>query len=110
MSIYELNIGLGTDPALIGNRVFLITGWLNYRRPLNTHEFGVRVHPGPDEFVLVARVPFKSTQGLKDFENLSTLLRQECIAVWHEDTRTGYLIGEKRLNWGDFDITKFVRY
>jgi len=109
MSIVELNIGLGTDPGRIGERVGRIATWLGYRRLINAHIFSLQVILSEDEFVLLVRTAFKSTKDLAAFEDLARELKQDCIAVWDVDTRTGYLIGPNRLDWGDFDIKKFKR-
>ena len=109
MSIIELNIGLGTDSGRMGSRVSRITTWLGYRRMPYDTSFSMRVIRGEDEIVLLVRTAFKSTKGLAAFEDLARELKQDCIAVWDVDTRTGYLIGPNRLDWGAFDIKKFVR-
>ena len=109
MSIVELNIGLGTYPGRIGARVGRISAWLGYRRPINSPVFSLQVIAGENEFVLLVRTAFKSTKGLAAFEQLARELNEECIAVWDVDTRTGYLIGPGRLDWGVFDIKKFAR-
>ena len=113
--ILELNIGLGKDTAQVGHKVSHITAWLNYRRPLDSCEFGIKLldpfdNPQLSEITLVARVAYKATNGLGAFNNLSADLKQECIAVWDVESRTGYLIGPKRLDWGSFDIRKFKRF
>jgi len=109
MSIVELNIGLGTDPGRIGARVGRISAWLGYRRPINPPVFSMQVILGEDEFILLVRTAFKSTKGLAAFEDLARELKEDCISVWDVNTRTGYLIGPNRLDWGAFDIKKFVR-
>ena len=109
MSIVELNIGLSIDPRRVVSRVSRITAWLGYRRPLYDTSLSMRVIKREDEFVLLMRTAFKSTKGLAAFEDLARELKEDCIAVWDVDTRTGYLIGPNRLDWGDFNIKKFVR-
>ena len=110
MSIVELNIGLGTDVSRVANRVARITTWLSYRTRCTSPVFHMRVfNRSDDEYVLAARVSFAASNVLEAFETLARELREDCIAVWDVDTRTGYLIGPKRLDWGDFDIKKFVR-
>ena len=108
MSIVELSIGLGTDPRWIDERVRRIATWLGYRRLINAHIFSLQVILGEDEFVLLVRTAFKSTKDPAAFEDLA---RQPAprTAVWDVDTRTGYLIGPGRLDWGDFNIKKFKR-
>jgi hypothetical protein len=113
--ILELNIGLGMDTAQVGHKVSYITSWLNYRRPLHSCEFGMKVihpfdNPPLSEITLVVRVAYKATNGLEAFNNLAADLKQECIAVWDIESRTGYLIGPKRLDWGSFDTRKFKRF
>ena len=109
MSIVELNIGLGNDSGRVASRVSHITAWLGYRRPLYDTSLSMRVITREDEFVLLVRMAFKSTKGLAAFEDLARELKEDCIAVWDVDTRTGYLIGPNRIDWGDFDIKKFKR-
>ena len=109
MSIVELNIGLGTDPGRVGARVGRISAWLGYRRPITNAVFSMQVITMEDEFVLLVRTAFKSTKGMAAFEDLARELKEDCIAVWDVDARIGYLIGPSRLDWGDFNIKKFIR-
>lgn len=40
--------------------------------------------------------------------NLSRILKQDCIALYNEDTQQGVLIGERASEWGTFDGSYFV--
>ena len=110
MSTVELNIGLGTDVSRVPRKVAQITSWLSYRASCVPLVFHMRVVSRPDdEYVLAARVSFAASNGLAAVEILARELKEECIAVWDVDARTGYLVGPGRLDWGVFDIKKFVR-
>lgn len=103
-----LNIGLGAGEACALQNAAKAMNWLSWR--VLAAGLTMRVqHPTPStpEYVLVVQCNY--TAALSTFNQLSELLKQDCIAVFDESTKEGYLIGPRALNWGAFNLRKFIR-
>ena len=103
-----LNIGLGANYHKVPHNVAKVVEWLAWRTV--PEGWALKVHrPAGDtlEYVLVVQCNY--TAALSTFNQLSELLKQDCIAVFDESTKEGYLIGPRALNWGVFNPRKFLR-
>lgn len=103
-----LNIGLGSDPARAARNAARAVDWLSWRTAAAGMSLRVQEPTTSNpEYVLVVRCTYTGT--LYNIKALAQLMRQECIAVFVEGTKEGYLIGPKALNWGTFNPRKFIR-
>ena len=103
-----LNIGLGADEACAVHNAAKAVNWLSWR--VLAAGLTMRVqHPTPStpEYVLVVQCTY--CPALDSINRLAELLKQDCIAVFDESTKEGYLIGPRALNWGVFNPRKFLR-
>lgn len=103
-----LNIGLGSDPARATHNAAKAVNWLSWR--VVAAGLSLRVQEptiSNPEYVLVVRGTYTGT--LYSIHTLAKIMKQECIAVYDGNTKEGYLIGPKALNWGTFNPRKFIR-
>ena len=65
----------------------------------------VSVASTPGELTLIIKTDLNIDQNI--LENISTLLDQDCIAVYNIEENQGSLIGKLASKWGSFDVDFF---